>query len=117
MMIGSTKLDVIHKPVLIREVRRVFNLDNLAHLKKALREVPRYIDATLGLGGHSMEIVKSGGFVLGIDDDEAMLAVARERLEKACSALNRESGKCFKLVQGNFRNIDDIARSEGLGSF
>ena len=64
-----------------------------------------------------MEIVKSGGFVLGIDEDETMLAVARERLEKACSALNLNSEQGFRLVQGNFRNIDEIARSQGLDSF
>ena len=117
MMIGPTKLDVIHKPVLIREVRRAFNLDNLALLKKALRDVPRYIDATLGLGGHSLEIVKSGGFVLGIDDDEAMLEVAKIRLEKACSALNRKNEECFNLVQGNFRKIEEISGSLGHDLF
>ena len=48
-----------HIPVLMRQV-----LDWLSPVPDG-----RYIDATLGGGGHAEEIVRSGGKVLGIDQD------------------------------------------------
>ena len=85
-----------HEPVLLKEV-----IDFL-HIKRALE----YIDATLGTGGHSLEIIKRGGRVLGIDADESMLEIARKRLE----------GKGdFKLVHGNFKDIAKIAEANGFG--
>jgi len=42
-----------------------------------------YIDATVGLGGHSYEIAKrlgAPGHLIGLDKDPAALAIARERL-------------------------------------
>lgn len=69
-----------------------------------INKLAKYIDATLGTGGHSLEILKLGGRVLGIDLDSAMIEVARERL-------NREfDGEYFRLVHGNFTDIDTIAR-------
>lgn len=64
-----------------------------------------YIDATLGTGGHSLSIYQNGGSVLGIDMDSNMIEIARERLS-SCPAHEN----FFKLVQGNFRNIDQIAK-------
>ncbi len=63
-----------------------------------------YIDGTLGTGGHSLEILKAGGKVLGIDTDPEMVAIARKRLEKEFDS------KSFKLVNGNFIDIDKIAK-------
>ncbi|QQG41157.1 MAG: 16S rRNA (cytosine(1402)-N(4))-methyltransferase RsmH [Candidatus Woesebacteria bacterium] len=68
------------------------------HIEKGLK----YIDCTAGNGGHMEAILKMGGQVLGIDLDPAMLAVTQKRLE-----IFRD----FKLVQGNFVNIDRIARN------
>lgn len=56
-----------------------------------VREGGRYIDATFGLGGHSGEIVRLGGDVLGIDVDPETQA-----------------------VHGNFRDIERIAREHGF---
>ncbi len=40
-----------------------------------------YVDGTLGLGGHTAALLDAGaGHVVGIDRDEAALAIARERL-------------------------------------
>lgn len=79
------------------------------HIKKLVRTATggraRYIDATVGAGGHSWWIVKAGGEVLGIDADKEMLALAREKL----------TGLKVKLVKGNFREIGKIARREGFG--
>ena len=64
----------------------------------------QYIDATLGGGGHAMEIVKRGGILLGIDADADAIEYARDRLK---------SDSCT-LVQGNFRNIETIAKENGF---
>jgi 16S rRNA (cytosine1402-N4)-methyltransferase len=65
----------------------------------------KYIDATVGGGGHSWEIVRRGGMLLGIDADIEAVNVTRERLK---------SYNNWKIVQGNFRDLEDIARNEGF---
>ena len=55
----------IHVPVLLNEA-----VDALQ-----VKANGRYVDGTFGRGGHSREIVRRGGLVLGIDrDDEAVEA-------------------------------------------
>jgi 16S rRNA (cytosine1402-N4)-methyltransferase len=80
-----------HESVMVREVVAAL------HIKKARN----CVDATVGNGGHALEILKSGGKVLGIDLDPRMLEMAEERLKS-----EKLSG--YKLVQGNFINIDRI---------
>lgn len=91
-----------HEPVLVQEI-----LDNLAPLNKA-----RIIDATVGSGGHSIEMVKAGADILGIDADSEMLKIATERLKKACPTPNEKGLGSFKLARGNFKNIDVVAKEE-----
>ncbi|MDP2586092.1 MAG: 16S rRNA (cytosine(1402)-N(4))-methyltransferase RsmH [Candidatus Levybacteria bacterium] len=78
-----------HKSVLLTEVL------------EGLRVKPneKYIDATLGGGGHSFEILKLGGIVLGIDVDKD----AVEYIEKNKKPEN------LTIARGNFREIDKIA--------
>lgn len=87
--------------------------NNISHipvlLESALRElnvVPgnRYIDATLGAGGHSEEILKHGGKLLAIEADEQMKMRAEERLKTYCPT----------LVRGNFKDIEKIARENNF---
>ena len=62
-----------HVPVLLKEA-----IDFLA-----VRRGGTYIDATVGLGGHSLEIAKrlgAPGHLIGLDKDPKALEVARERL-------------------------------------
>jgi 16S rRNA (cytosine1402-N4)-methyltransferase len=62
-----------HVPVLLKEA-----IDFLA-----IRHGGTYIDATVGLGGHSLEIAKrlgAPGHLIGLDKDPAALDVARARL-------------------------------------
>jgi len=82
-----------HEPVMVQEVIEV-----LAPLKEA-----RIIDATVGTGGHTLELVKAGANVLGIDLDVGMLEEAKKRLEGAGS---------LNLTYGNFREIGVIASGE-----
>jgi 16S rRNA (cytosine1402-N4)-methyltransferase len=89
------KNDNYHESVMTREV-----IENL-HIKSQAK----YIDATLGTAGHTLEIAKSGGSVLGIEADPEMLAIAKKRLEGTCPTP--------KLVLGNFIDIDKIAQRNG----
>lgn len=87
----------MHKPVLLNEV-----LEGLHIYKSGV-----YVDGTLGAGGHSVEIVKRGGFVLGIDEDPIMAQFAGGELEKT-------KQKNFKIINDNFVNIDRIAEENGI---
>jgi 16S rRNA (cytosine1402-N4)-methyltransferase len=70
-----------------------------------------YIDATLGIGGHSSEILRRGGRVLAIEMDAKMVEIAKNNLEEACpSEHNNVPGFKFKIVNDNFGNIEKIAR-------
>ena len=69
-----------HVPVLLKEA-----IDFLA-----VRRGGTYIDATVGLGGHSYEIAKrlgAPGHLIGLDKDPAALAIARERFVVGHSSL------------------------------
>jgi len=120
------KQEKIHESVLVDEVINVLGLTGFAHSKYQAR---KYIDATLGGGGISLEIIRRGGNVLGIDNDESMLEVAKERLKEVplrsskksyggsvtCPTPDQESvWGSFKLIHGNFANIKEIAGNEGF---
>ena len=71
---GSGKTEFGHVPVLLKEA-----IDFLA-----IRRGGTYIDATVGLGGHSYEIAKrlgAPGHLIGCDKDPAALEIAQERLQ------------------------------------
>ncbi len=81
----------LHKPVLFDEV-----LEFLAP-----RPGGRYLDATLGLGGHSegiLERIAPGGELLGLDRDAQALALAQKRLERF--------GEAFRARQGTFSEFE-----------
>lgn len=83
----------IHESVMVVEV--------LKHIKK----LGKYIDATLGTGGHTLEIAKKSKLVLGIEADPEMLEIAKNRLK---------SSENVVLVNGNFVDIDKIAKENNF---
>jgi 16S rRNA (cytosine1402-N4)-methyltransferase len=88
-----------HTPVLYQEV--------LAGLR--IKPGGRYIDATVGSGGHARGILMASapdGELLGIDADPTAVALARQQLA--------EFGKRVILVQGNFAGLEGIALRYGL---
>lgn len=84
-----------HTPVLLKEA-----IDAL-QVHKDLR----YIDGTLGGGGHTAFILEKGGYVLAIDRDEDAIQSARKRLGNK---------KELTIVKGNFRDIKEIAEQNGF---
>ena len=67
-----------------------------------------YVDGTLGLGGHSLEIAKRlrGGRLVCIDRDETAIERAGKRLEAYRDRIS--------FVHGNFSDTAEILRSLGL---
>lgn len=91
-------MDRFHTSVLLKEV-----IDQLS-----VEEGKKYIDATLGGGGHTLEILKLGGEVLGIDIDEDALSYVKRKFQ------NDRLEDRLKLVKGNFAEIEAIARENGF---
>ena len=67
-----------------------------------------YLDATVGTGGHALEIARrlSSGRLVGLDRDPQALAIARERL--------KEFGERVTLVQTDFSKIGEVAEKLNL---
>jgi 16S rRNA (cytosine1402-N4)-methyltransferase len=82
-----------HNPVMMAEV--------IAHLN--VRESHKYIDMTLGDAGHTLEILRKGGLVLGIDINETSLERATSRVKKE----GLEKG--FHPRLGNFKDVHSLA--------
>ena len=94
-------MDEFHTSVLLHEV-----IDGLD-----IEVGKKYIDATLGGGGHGLEIVKRGGQVLGIDVDEEAI----EYVKRIIGNWKFDPPKWrMKLVQGNFADIGEIAKENGF---
>ena len=126
-----------HKPVLIDEVVKYLDIQS----------GEKYIDATVGGGGHTAAILKAGGEVLGIDRNPAAVKFAEERLAAefpslsfSCHSSSRDLGtknlrgsknlrdgvprrsapqndgerRAPVIAQGNFKNIDSVAKAHGF---
>lgn len=88
-------MNTYHKAVLLQQT-----LEQLQ-----VRAGEKYIDATLGGGGHSEEIVRAGGNVLGIDQDSDAISYNKEKFA---------GNPNITITQGNFENIKDIAQKNGF---
>lgn len=81
----------------------VFKTEAVDLLKVKKGEI--YIDATLGGGGHSQEIIKRGGFVFGIDWDKEALEFAEKKLNSFCKKNKLDPKKSFVLKKSNFAHL------------
>ena len=73
----------------------------------AIRRGGTYIDATLGLAGHSYEFAKrlgAQGRLIGFDKDSAALEIARRRLERPLAQLASDWPQ-IELVNASFAEI------------
>ncbi len=86
-------MSTYHTPVLLDEVIQGLDVET----------GKRYIDATLGGGGHTRALLDAGAEVLALDEDQDAI---EENKKMICPRL--------RIVQGNFRNIARIARKEGF---
>lgn len=87
-----------HQPVLLTEV-----IENLAIDREGI-----YIDATFGRGGHAGKILsylEKKGRLIAIDKDPAAVAYAKQEWGQ---------DECFKIYQGSFKKLKEIAISAGI---
>mgnify|MGYP001559527042 CR=1 FL=1 len=90
----------MHEPVLLKET---FDYLDLKAGGVAL-------DATLGGGGHSREMLKRilpGGRLIGIDADQTAIDTASSNL--------KDFEGSFKFVNGNFRDLDSLIADDAAG--
>ena len=98
-----------HVPVLLKEAIHFLNV----------RRGGTYIDATLGLGGHSCEIASRlgpQGRLIGFDKDPAALELARKRLDGLVAELGDEAPK-IELIHDSYSQIGqrvEAASADGL---
>ncbi len=88
-----------HTPVLRNEVIRYL----------AVQPGGRYVDCTVGAGGHARSIIEAaspGGLLLGFDADPAALDIARETLAPF--------GDAAKLIECNFRHLEWVCRQQNF---
>ena len=85
-----------HEPVLLHEA--------LSFLQAGPNKL--LIDATLGGGGHSAQLLRAGAQVLGFDQDEMAIASATERLQA--------HEDCFVALPMNFRRAAEVLDETGI---
>lgn len=81
-----------HEPVLLNEV-----LENLK-----LNEGKVIVDCTLGDGGHTLEILKSGSKVIGIDYNDESITRTYSRVK------NENLDHNLKIIKGNFKDLSNL---------
>lgn len=84
----------------------------------------KYIDCTLGGGGHSAAIINKGGIVLSLDQDEEAIRYVAQKFEIRNSKLETKSENSkykiikikdnWSVVKGNFANVEEIAKEAGF---
>ncbi len=98
----------IHIPVMLKEVIQLLN---------PCRGV--YVDATLGCGGHSLEILKrlgSDGILIGIDRDDSAIFYTKKFLDDSRVILRKASFSQLKQVLSelNIEKIDGVIFDLGI---
>ena len=90
----------VHKSVLLDET-----IENLKIQPDGI-----YVDGTLGGGGHSYEIASrlQGGRLIGIDQDDAAIAAATERLAPFSEKVT--------IVRSNYVNMKTVLEQQGIAS-
>ena len=92
---------IIHKPVLLNKAIDLLKVES----------GKKYLDCTLGSGGHALEILKKGGKLYAIDQDPEAIKRAKNRLSKTCLKAD------FNLEVGNFKNLNKLASNFKVKSF
>jgi 16S rRNA (cytosine1402-N4)-methyltransferase len=72
-----------------------------------------YIDATVGLGGHSYEIAKrlgAPGHLIGLDKDPAALEIAKSVLSRSSLVVGQDDWPMVELRHGSFAELANDQR-------
>jgi 16S rRNA (cytosine1402-N4)-methyltransferase len=96
----SDDIENVHQSVLLDETLELLRADRAG----------LFVDATLGLGGHTERILEASpdSQVIGIDQDRDAVNAASKRLERF--------GSRFEVVHANFTSIKEVVERAGKGS-
>ncbi len=97
---GKTGEKILHLPVMTAEVMEMLSV----------RPDGRYLDATVGQGGHSSEILRRlgpAGLLVGMDRDREALMAVSERIKD----------KRLKLFHSSFSGMESTVRDGGYDAF
>ena len=89
----------MHQPVMSYEVMSSLSL----------KPGDTVLDATIGGGGHSIQIlnrIQPGGILIGLDADASAIKIAQDNL--------KDFQQSVRLVNENFRNLDSALSNEGI---
>ena len=95
-----------HVPVLLKEA-----IDFLA-----VRRGGIYIDATVGLGGHSLEIAKrlgAPGHLIGFDKDPKALEIARNVVGRSSLVVGRNQEHDWPTIELRHGSFAELAKDQG----
>ena len=99
----ASHLSANHVPVLLKEAIDFLNV----------RHGGTYIDATVGLGGHSYEIAKrlgAPGHLIGLDKDPAALERAKSVLGRSSLVVGQSEWPMVELRHGSFAEVANDQR-------
>ena len=94
-----------HVPVLLKEA-----IDFLA-----VRRGGTYIDATVGLGGHSLEIAKrlgAAGRLIGLDKDPKALEIAKAVVSRSALIVGQNQAQDWPTIEFRHGSFADLANDE-----
>ncbi len=102
---------MMHIPVLLNEVKEYFN--DISGI---------FIDATLGLGGHSYALLEQNPHlnVIGIDKDKEAIEIAKEQLKPfgdRFRAINGSFSSEITRIISKYNNISGILADIGISSY
>ncbi len=83
---------IYHNPVLLQATVKLLDVEPGG----------KYIDATLGGGGHTQEILNNGGYVLGLDQDQDAIDFCSKKFSQ--SIIENK----LRIIKSNFINIKQI---------
>ena len=99
-------MEFVHKSVLLDET-----VGGLSVHREGI-----YVDGTLGGGGHSSEICRrlaGTGRLIGIDQDDAAIRAASERLQKVVQEID-DGGTEVTVVRDNFVHLPEVLDNLGV---
>ncbi|MGA2846726.1 MAG: 16S rRNA (cytosine(1402)-N(4))-methyltransferase RsmH, partial [Candidatus Acidiferrales bacterium] len=105
-------MSVLHTPVLVEEVLNWLRI----------RPEGTYVDATVGTGGHAIEIARrlTTGRLVGMDRDPRALEIARERLgphERQVTLVHAEFSKIGEVAENlKLPPLDGVLADLGISS-
>lgn len=86
----------MHTPVLLQEVMEGLEI----------KPEGKYVDTTIGEGGHTSAILEKGGYVLGLDRNKEQIMALQKSMKN----------DHLTLVEGNFADIAELTPSKDKGN-